>query len=94
MELLLSFFKDYSVLLNFALVWLVVPVYRQIKASNTRNEDVLKKLDEISSLNREIVHLHQRANQIEEAILFLTDNKDIKTVVKIIRGGETSGKGD
>jgi len=84
---MMDLLKDYSVLLNFALMWLIVPVIKQIRASNIRNDAVLGKLNEISNLNHEIVRMHHRTDQIEEAILFLTDNKDIKTVVKIIRGG-------
>lgn len=87
---MMDLLKDYSVLLNFALMWLIVPVIRQIRASNIRNDAVLKRLDEISNLNYEIVRMHHRTDQIEEAILFLTDNQDIKTVVKIIRGNTNS----
>ena len=82
---MLEYLKDGAILLNFALIWLIFPVMKQIRASNTRNDAVLKKLDEISQINHEIVKLHHRTERIEEAILFLTDNKDMKAVVKLLR---------
>ncbi len=78
--------KDNVVFINFALLWLVVPLIKIVRENNKRNQSIEDDLRKIVRLTVQMQEFQERAERIENAILHITDEKDMKAVVQILKG--------
>jgi len=79
----LALLKEYGFVINFILVWFVVPIFVQIRNSTKQVEENSK---EIVFLRKEMKAYQEQHDRIENAILHITNEKDMKKVFHILKG--------
>ena len=91
---ILNFLKEYSDVLSLILVALVFPLLHNIQRNRKQEREhdefimnsIHKTSKQVEQLRRDMLDSQRRHQRMEDAILYLSDSKDVKKVIGILRG--------